>query len=509
MNTALRPCVTTGVALVGASLIVATPLASPAPDVQVRTVQLMSGEATDAADPTTVALIMSGSGAPTLPPAIFDFVNNVYIQPNFPGAIAQQLGAPQQLYPLTGVHNGFFDPSVQAGVTILDDALKQQLADGNHVVVYGDSQGATIETLEMENLAASANPPSPDQLNFVLTGDPDLPNGGMLERFDFPGLPSNLTLPSLGVTFYGATPADTPYPTAIYTGEYDGFADFPRYPINLLADINALLGIPFVHGVSYFSQSLVDQASVWQTSPGYDGDTTYYLIPTENLPLLDLLRGNPLGNAIADLLQPDLKVLVNLGYGPDNLPYSGYPDVPTPASGLFPDANPVTVFDNLVTGAQQGVQSFLADLKDISPSSIVSAVTNSGVTATPLDLDPSNFVTALQNVITDNFNALAILIAAPLDAFMPVVDVGSAVVTGVPSVTSNLILAGLDQLAAGNINQAFTDFTDPIGGSVGLLSIGGFELLEVIEETAQSITSAIQSAATEDMDFIAGLPGLL
>ncbi|MGH7488713.1 MAG: PE-PPE domain-containing protein, partial [bacterium] len=370
--------------------------------------------------------------------AIFDFVNNVYIQPNFPGAIAQQLGAPQQLYPLTGVHNGFFDPSVQAGVTILDDALKQQLADGNHVVVYGDSQGATIETLEMENLAASANPPSPDQLNFVLTGDPDLPNGGMLERFDFPGLPSNLTLPSLGVTFYGATPADTPYPTAIYTGEYDGFADFPRYPINLLADINALLGIPFVHGVSYFSQSLVDQASVWQTSPGYDGDTTYYLIPTENLPLLDLLRGNPLGNAIADLLQPDLKVLVNLGYGPDNTGYSEYPNVYTPASGLFPDVNPATVLNELVTGAQQGIQNFLTDLKGITPSSILAAMTNGGSTVTPLDLDPSNFITELQTVLTENSNALATLIAGPLDTSTPAVDALTALVLTLPTLNANL-----------------------------------------------------------------------
>lgn len=40
----------------------------------------------------------------------------------------------------------------------------------------------------------------------------------------------------------------------------------------------------------------------------------YYIIPTENLPILNPLRDLPLaGNHLADLLQPDLAVLVDLG----------------------------------------------------------------------------------------------------------------------------------------------------------------------------------------------------
>ena len=82
-----------------------------------------------------------------------------------------------------------------------------------------------------------ASPPAPNQLNFVLVGNEMNPNGGMLARFP------NLTIPSLGLSFYGATPSDTPYPTAIYTAEYDGFADFPRYPLNFVSDLNAMAGI--------------------------------------------------------------------------------------------------------------------------------------------------------------------------------------------------------------------------------------------------------------------------
>jgi hypothetical protein len=67
------------------------------------------------------------------------------------------------------------------------------------------------------------------------------PNGVLLARF--PGL----QMPSLGFTFYGATPGNS-FETNIYTLEYDGFADFPQYPLNFLADLNAIAGIYYVHG---------------------------------------------------------------------------------------------------------------------------------------------------------------------------------------------------------------------------------------------------------------------
>jgi PE-PPE domain len=46
---------------------------------------------------------------------------------------------------------------------------------------------------------------------------------------------------------YGATQAND-FTTVIYTGEYDGVADFPQYPLNLLSDLNAELGFRYVHG---------------------------------------------------------------------------------------------------------------------------------------------------------------------------------------------------------------------------------------------------------------------
>ena len=53
-----------------------------------------------------------------------------------------------------------------------------------------------------------------------------------------------LNLPSLGISFDGATPSND-YVTQIYSIEYDGFTDFPRYPLNFLSDLNAFLGIEY------------------------------------------------------------------------------------------------------------------------------------------------------------------------------------------------------------------------------------------------------------------------
>jgi PE-PPE domain len=88
-----------------------------------------------------------------------------------------------------------------------------------------------------------------------------------------------------------------------------------------------------------------------------DTQTTYILIPNQNLPLLNPLRAIPLvGHPAADLVQPDLRVLVELGYD-----RSAYQDVPTPF-GLFPHVDPATVAAELQLGAVQGVHNALADL---------------------------------------------------------------------------------------------------------------------------------------------------
>ena len=81
------------------------------------------------------------------------------------------------------------------------------------MVVFGYSQSSSIASQEMAALAASSNPPSPNQLSFVLVADGANPNGGSVTRFEVPGAP--LALTSLGETFNTAPTSGNSYPTAV------------------------------------------------------------------------------------------------------------------------------------------------------------------------------------------------------------------------------------------------------------------------------------------------------
>jgi len=306
-----------------------------------------------------IALIMGGTGISQPDP---DFVMekfNGYIQSNplFAGAIPEGLFAPEQFFPFTPqLGNLTFGQSVSQGVAALNDALLGPtgvITQGNSAVVVGVSQSAVVQTNEIRALLAlpTGQQPSAGQLSFVMLGNLNNPDGGLFARF--PGF----YIPVLDVPFNGATP-QSPWHTEIYTNQYDGIADFPQYPLNLVSDVNAVMGI-FTGGHHYVTNA---GAIALPTSPGFTGNTTYFLTLTQDLPLVGPLRffGGTIGNAVADLLQPDLRVIVDLGYAGYG-PGGNFANIPTPA-GLFSIPDPFTVISDLATGAVQGIQAAGVDL---------------------------------------------------------------------------------------------------------------------------------------------------
>ena len=313
--------------------------------------------------PTTgsgTAFIMGGTGDPQPSPAYVASIANLFIAPKYPGYTAQGLYTPEQYWPFTSfsLHPPYFTTSVGDGLKNLNAAIMAQYAAGNNTVVFGYSQSAGISTLEMRYLETlpAGQKPDPSQLSFTLIGNPNRPDGGFYERFNNAFSPF---LQALGFQTAGATPTNA-YPTTDYAIQYDGIADFPQYPINILADANAFSGMVFLHPTySDLTPAQVASGVLQPVSPA-DSQTTYVLIPTQNLPLLDPLRGIPyLGNPLADLVQPDLRVLVDLGYD-----RTAYQDIPTHA-GLFPHVNLATLWETaaeLQQGAVQGVNNAIADL---------------------------------------------------------------------------------------------------------------------------------------------------
>lgn len=430
-----------------------------------------------------LSILMTGTGTAIPTQSFMAKANELYIRST---SLTPPIGlvTPEELYPLTGVKSLTLNKSVAEGLAILDNALYEQIAvNGESVTVFGISQSAVIASLEMQNLAAGtsafgASPPDATQLNFILTGNEMNPNGGMLSRFP------DLSAPSLGMTFYGGTHSDTIYPTAIYTLEYDGFADFPRYPLNFIADLNAVMGIVYVHS-QYFelTPAQIDSAIELPTSPGYSGNTTYYIIETENLPLLEPVRAIPvIGNPIANLLQPPLEVIVNLGYGDPEFGYSTSPaDVTTPF-GLFPDVSPVTVFNALADATQEGIQDFTADIH-------------------ALQANPPTLLPSFESVQSANFMTMAAAAPTPIEVvntltqitantyalLLPTADIGLALVTTLPAYGVSLFV---DQLVQGNLVNAIGL---PVAASVGLATISGGIYALVLLSTLQSNISAIES----------------
>jgi PE-PPE domain/PE family len=458
------------------------------------------------ADPHyNVAIVMGGSGNP-IPNTTF--VNGVlkWAAGNFSWTTAQAIFTPEGLYPLTGVKSLPLDTSVNQGVQILDATIKQQLAiPGNSVLVQGYSQSSIIASLEMRNLlnpALNPTPPTGTQLGFNLLGDPMNPNGGLLERF------AGLSIPSLGVNFYGATPSNTPWPTNIYSLEYDGFADFPRYPIDFLSDLNAVAGIAFVHPLYPHldpSTRTIVQLPVSSDYTGPMANTTYYMALTPNLPLLDPLRYIPVvGNPLADLLQPDLKYLVNWGYGDPLYGYSTSPaNVPTPF-GLFPAPGATTSLPPLlVSGAQQGVVAAGSDIAAEVPSmpgALPSGLSLSGISQTlssislpspatllsPASID--SFIHSLQAANTNVTNAFSRAASAAYSVLLPTADVLNAAVTTIPSYDANLFLNGIAQAAGGDPVGLLNAVGDPIAATTGLVTVaGGVEALVVVFGAAGAI----------------------
>jgi hypothetical protein len=258
-------------------------------------------------------LIMTGTAMPDVTPGYVADVTANFINPTVgDGYRVRPVVTPAQFWPFTGLDSLRLDTSTEVGCAILDATLNEIMALNDalgtleqRLAVYGYSQSSYIASVEKQILnerfgAGEQLPP----IDFVLTANPVRPNGGLFSR-----------IPDLGLITWNpllSTPTDTPFETVDIARQYDFFADFPTYTDNVLAVVNSVFGLV---NHDYSSVSL-DPAS-----PDYDpetvvqqyGDTTYYLIPSEGLPILLPLR--LLGmTAVAAAIEPALRILIELGY---------------------------------------------------------------------------------------------------------------------------------------------------------------------------------------------------
>ena len=319
----------------------------------------------DNADDPLNALMMGGSFMPTPSEFWRGTIISDYIDPATGNDYSSVLVPTPESFSSTSMSVGLAD--LQAAM-----AAQQASDPGQPYLVEGYSQSAAITVLEKMQLMDAGQQPD---VTFLLLGDLNRPNGGLDERFD------GLYVPSAGLGFNGAEPTDAGIPTIDIANQYDFVADFPQYPINGLADLNALFGFIYAHA-AYGDGPLPEEVpAVWppseplsgpfaseyvlgstETVKQIDGDTTFYFIPTTELPLLDPLRSLGVPESVLNVFQPALQVIVEAGYD-RSIPFGD----PTPAE-LIPSIDPATFtleFANaVVQGADNAFELFGAQLPD-------------------------------------------------------------------------------------------------------------------------------------------------
>jgi hypothetical protein len=318
----------------------------------------------------------------------------------FPGTRPEVVDYPATAGFLWGLMAPTGNQSIAIGQANLDTAIMNAVANGNPVVVTGLSEGTIVIDDEEAYLATDPNAPPANELTFVEFANP---NRGVASL-----LPPGTDIPIFGYTAQ-AIP-DSPYNTIVVYTQYDGLADPPDRPWNLIADANAIIGAGYLHAPTAFAyQSQAVEVS--STTDSLGGTTTTYMIPTQQLPLTEPLRDLGVPTSITNEVDSALRPIVDAGY-----------------SSLTPDAGPYI---------SQGHLVFL------EPA--VSAVATATSTRADSDVDLFADMLGTNPATADLEHTLALIVAAPADKFVELLDPATSTI-GVT--LSDLVLGDLGGLGA-------------------------------------------------------------
>ena len=279
-----------------------------------------------------------------------------------------------------------WDVSVGEGATNLITQLTPFLDEGSDedVYIFGYSQGGAVVANTLEYLKGlDLDPGVKERLEVVTIGGIENPDGGFWQRLAWLRYLLGEPVPIIDVSFEPGMAVDTGIKTTSIGFEYDPVVYAPRYWGNALAVLNMIAAFDTVHGY-YLSPNGNDENAVLPygytpaspTGPGTlapqlncglnptncredSYGNTYIMIPATSLPLTDLVRSladsmgiGRLAKPFIDLVEPVLKVMVDLGFD-----WSGDPGVSRSLSPL-----PFKIFQNWI---KVGVDLAVATVKGI------------------------------------------------------------------------------------------------------------------------------------------------
>jgi PE-PPE domain len=211
---------------------------------------------------------------------------------------------PGTIGPFSGIDTPTLGESVSEGVTNMYTAIHNTR---ERMLVMGDSQGALVVDAVHTQVSNDPTVPPPRRLSFLVIADPNY--GGVFSVLFPPGF----TIPLVNYTIQA--PVEDRYDVVVFKNEYDGVADFPDRPWNLVAVANAILGFICCHAsTTSLNPYTIPPGDFTVTTNSWGGTTTIYLNPAEHLPLTQPLRDIGLPTKLIDWIDSLLRPIVDAGY---------------------------------------------------------------------------------------------------------------------------------------------------------------------------------------------------
>lgn len=278
-----------------------------------------------------------------------------------------QTNPPQQVVP-------FF-----LGAQGIADAIDQNSTDPDLVVV-SSGWGAGQTGLALASMQANNDSALNNVKLVILDNNTNRAGGGFWTTYW-------MFAPLLG-TSAAPEPSDVSIPVVDTAYEYNINSDAPTYPLNVVADANALAAYAYGYGAQSSAPMPAEALAAQPTDPVHyhyvvapdgtytksevPGNVTYVTFTTDRLPLVRPLLLLPGGDIVADAVEPALTDIVNAGYQ-DNQPIPQDPTKTRPV-GLLPPASDMTgtlgaLPGDIQAGVTKAAGTARADLS--SPTTLV------------------------------------------------------------------------------------------------------------------------------------------
>ena len=255
---------------------------------------------------------------------------------------------------------GIDGPSVGESVDEGEVNLATAIREGGPGTAIGLSEGALVLNAVQARLAADPTAPPPGDLSFATYGDP-VARHAFGESFLTMNFPVGSVVPSLDYRI--PAPVESQYDTHMFVSAYDSIADWPDRQDNLMAVMNAIVGLATGHtAVAFTNPSMVPERNIRRTVNSRGATTTTYLIPEQHLPLVLPFKYLGVDQDTLTRLDAVLQPMVDSGYSRNDDPLTA-PITVDPVNGYDPAAVTAPATQAAFGGGADPVSQLLAGLQ--------------------------------------------------------------------------------------------------------------------------------------------------